>query len=133
LLKNKQKNKWNNLDINNFFSVVKDIFPAVMVKYQSEHKYKGKKGNKCWVVPDRVLRKLIVAIVDNVEQKKKQIEMKAYNMKREDLMNIIHHFIENKLSNIGININLTDYFFPHLYPVHLIFYLFRDFHDFQTF
>lgn len=39
--------------------LVRECFPLLMLKFQSENTYRGKKGNRCWCLPESVLKKLI--------------------------------------------------------------------------
>jgi len=40
-------------------NLILESFPYLMLKFQSENTYRGKKGNRCWCLPESVLKKLI--------------------------------------------------------------------------
>lgn len=78
-----------------------------MLKFQSENTYRGKKGNRCWCLPESVLKKLITQfyIKDSVST---AIVQKGG---RQELCDLLMSSVAKSFSNFGVNNikpNITD-------------------------
>jgi len=54
----KYNNNNNNNHIVNICQAFIDIYPLLLMKFQSENIYRGKKGSRIWCIPDSVLREM---------------------------------------------------------------------------
>eukprot|EP01083_Nonionella_stella_P125027 377945_1 len=80
----------NELTNTEIMSIILKCFPFLMLKFQSENTYRGKKGNRCWCLPESVLKKLITKFYDKDAQSTAIIDKGG----RQELCNLLMNTVQ---------------------------------------
>jgi len=76
------------------------IYPFLMIKFQIENMYRGKKGSKIWCIPDSILRKMCAEYFHD-DNSCHNNPSSPYNMlaqaKRHELYQIVNNFVLSKM------------------------------------
>eukprot|EP01084_Bolivina_argentea_P203403 347422_1 len=91
----------NELTNTEIMSIILKCFPFLMLKFQSENTYRGKKGNRCWCLPESVLKKLITKFYDKDAQSTAIIDKGG----RQELCNLLMNTVQKHFNTFGINNN----------------------------
>lgn len=74
-----------------------------MLKFQSENTYRGKKGNRCWCLPESVLKKLIAPFYPK-DSDRAAIVAKGG---RQELCNLLMHSVAGSFGKYGVTASIA--------------------------
>eukprot|EP01084_Bolivina_argentea_P070159 127591_1 len=95
----------NNIPLNSLkhidlIELISESFPFLMLKFQTEKTYKGKKGNRCWCLPESVLKKLMASVYDKDTQSSSIVKQSS----RQELCSLLMSTVTQSFAKYDISV-----------------------------